>query len=98
MDEENAGVVTLGPGTSSETETFRPRTHDDLQDHQEDEQSQNRNEDGAERMFNMFEGQWPIMVCIKQKIMKIHTRWVQDLIVYRVTIYRVVVPQISTVT
>ena len=66
MDEGNSGVVTLGPGTSSETdnaetEIFRPRTHDDqnddIQDHQEDEQSQNRNGDGAERMFNRFEGQ-----------------------------------------
>ena len=66
MDEENSGVVTLGPGTSSETdsaetEIFRPQTHedqnDDLQDHQEDDQSQNRNGDGAERMFNMFERQ-----------------------------------------
>jgi len=66
MDEENSGVVTLGPGTSSETnsaetEIFRPRTHedqnDDLQDHQEDDQSQNRNGDGVERMFNMFERQ-----------------------------------------
>ena len=65
MDEENSGVVTLGPGTSSETdsaetEIFRPRTHDDqnddIQDHQEDDQSQNRNGDGAERMFNRFEG------------------------------------------
>lgn len=66
MDEENSGVVTLGPGTSSETdsaetEIFRPRTHDDqnddIQDHQEDEQSQIRNGDVAERMFNRFEGQ-----------------------------------------
>lgn len=66
MNEENSGVVTLGPGTSSETdsaetEIFRPRTDEDqnadLQDHQEDDQSQNRNGDGVERMFNMFERQ-----------------------------------------
>ena len=61
MDEDNSGVVTLGPGTSAETEILKPRTHDDqnddLQDHQEDDQSQNRNGDGAERMFNRFEGQ-----------------------------------------
>jgi hypothetical protein len=66
MDEDNSGVVTLGPGTScetdsAETETLKPRTHedqnDDLQDHQEDDQSQNRNGDGAERVFNRFEGQ-----------------------------------------
>ena len=67
MDEENSGVVAFGPGTSSErdntaeTEIFRPRTHedenDDLQDHHEDDQSQNRNVDGMERMFNIFERQ-----------------------------------------
>ena len=46
MDEDNSGVVTLGPGTScetdsAETEILKPRTHedqnDDLQDHQEDD-------------------------------------------------------------